>query len=185
MIFESILIFLRRVNRVVALAVGVILVLTIAFTLADITLRQMGSSLGGSDEISGYVMAAVASWGLSYALLELAHVRIDLLRLRLSSTGRWVLDILSMLTLTVTTLVVAIYAWPVLAKSIERGSRANTPLETPLWIPQAVWFSGWVWFALTSSIMLVCAIGLLAQGRSDDFNRQFGTMSEADVELSK
>lgn len=182
MAFERILALLRRVNSAIALAVGVVLALTAAFVLADITLRQFGRSFGGSDEISGYVMAMAASWGLPYALTELAHVRIDLLRRRLHSPGRIVLDLLAMLTLTATTLVVAFQAWPVLGKSIERGSRANTALETPLWIPQAVWFSGWVWFAATACLMLLCAIGLVAGRRQESVERHFGATPETGSE---
>lgn len=185
MIFERILTLLRRINHAIALAVGVLLALTVAFILLDITLRQLGSSLGGSSEISGYVMAATASWGLSFALIELAHVRIDFLRLRFRTWGRIVMDLLAIGTLAVTTVVVAVQTWPVLGKSLQSSARANTPLETPLWIPQTIWFSGWLWFALTASLMLLCAIGLLASGRLQSFDDQFGTVSEADAKDSE
>lgn len=154
-----------------------------AFILLDITLRQLGDSLGGSDEISGYVMAITASWGLSYTLLERAHVRIDLLRLRMPTGGRAFLDILAIATLAITVTVVAFEAWPVLAKSLESHSLANTSLATPLWIPQTIWFVGWVWFAVSASIMLVCGIGLLLTQRFESFERSFGTISEAEAEL--
>ena len=53
---------LRRANRAIALILGAGLILTVLFILTDVILRKLGSaSLGGSDEISGYVMAAVAS----------------------------------------------------------------------------------------------------------------------------
>ena len=84
---EIILTVLRRSNRVIALAVGLLLIATILFILLDIILRQFGRSFGGSEEISGYVMAGVASWGLAFALLEQAHVRIDLVRLKLRPMG--------------------------------------------------------------------------------------------------
>lgn len=182
MIFDRILAILRRINHGIALAVGVALALTVAFILLDITLRQLGSSLGGSSEISGYVMAATASWGLPFALMELAHVRIDFLRLKLHTWGRVVLDLLAIACLAVTIIVVAVQTWPVLAKSLKSSALANTPLATPLWIPQTIWFSGWVWFALTASVMLLCAIGLLASGRLQSFEDQFGTVSEGDTD---
>lgn len=181
MVFEHIINGLRRINAAVALIVGAVLALTVIFILVDITMRQLGGSLGGSDEISGYVMAITASWGLSYALLELAHVRIDLLRLRLRPLGRSVLDMLSIAALAATTSLVAFQAWPVLGKSLQSHSLANTPLATPLWIPQMIWFSGWVWFAATSVLMLICAIGLLAARRAEFFDQRFGTVSEADA----
>lgn len=52
---------LRRMNSWLALLVGIVVLATAGFVIADITLRQFGHSFGGSDEISGYVMAAVAS----------------------------------------------------------------------------------------------------------------------------
>lgn len=149
---------LRRVNLGIAIALGVLLLLTVGFTIADISLRAMGNSLGGSDEISGYVMAIVASWGLGYALIERAHVRIDLLRRRLLGRVRSVLDVSALATTAIVAVVVAWRAWPVLSKSLERGATANTPLETPLWWPQSLWFAGWVLFAVTAIGVVVVTV---------------------------
>ncbi|MBO6512073.1 MAG: TRAP transporter small permease subunit, partial [Roseibium sp.] len=79
---------IRRINDRLAIAVGLILLGCVAFTLIEIVARRLGGSLGGVDEISGYVMAVTTSWGISYALTEQAHVRIDLLRQRLVPFGR-------------------------------------------------------------------------------------------------
>ena len=68
--------------------------------LADIVLRQLGSSFGGTDEISGYVMAIATSWGMAFTLLELGHVRIDILRGRAGDLGRALFDLFAMLVLT-------------------------------------------------------------------------------------
>ncbi|WP_349358120.1 TRAP transporter small permease [Stappia sp.] len=154
---------LRRVNAGLALVLGVVLIVTAGFVILDITLRQFARSLGGSDEISGYVMAGVASWGLSYALTELAHVRIDLVRQRLAAGGRALMDLFSITVLAGTAVIIAVQAWPVLEKTLARGSRANTALETPLWIPQLVWFSGWLWFAVSASLLVVLTAVLVAR----------------------
>ena len=80
---------LSRMNYAIALIGGVVLLATVIFILVDIFLRQFaGRGLGGSDEISGYVIAGVAAWGFSYALVERAHVRIDVLTGRLPAAGR-------------------------------------------------------------------------------------------------
>lgn len=179
----SILQLLVRTNRAVALCLGLALLATVVLVLADVGLRQIGHSLGGSDEISGYVMAAVASWGLACGLVERAHVRIDLIRLRVNQRGKAALDVLAIIVLTAVVLLVAWYAWPVLEKTLARGSRANTPLATPLWIPQGIWFAGWLWFALTSTVMSLCGIALLRSGRNDAFDQQFGTPSETEEPL--
>lgn len=173
---------LRRANRLVALVLGAALVLTVLFILTDVVLRGLGrGSLGGSDEISGYVMAAVASWGLACALVQRAHVRIDVIRLKLAAPGRAVMDILAMIVTNAVVLLVAYQSWPVLQKTLERGSRANTPLETPLWIPQGIWFAGWLWFALTATALTLIAIAYLAAGRRDAFEATAGIGSEVEL----
>lgn len=154
---------LRAANRGIGLILGLVLAATIAFVIADVVLRQMGRSLGGSDEISGYAMGVLASWGLAVALAERAHVRIDLLRQGLATRGRAALDLGAMAALAFVAVLVAWQAWPVLGKTLERGSRANTPLETPLWIPQGLWFAGWLWFAICAALTLLAAVLIAAR----------------------
>ena len=157
---------LRRGNRAIGLVCGLVLLATGGLILIEILLRQTPfGALGGSDEYAGYAMAAIATWGFSYALVERAHIRIDLLQRQLLPAGRVAFDLISLLLLAATTWVVTFHSWTVLAKTLERGSRANTPLETPLWIPQTLWFGGWVWFALTATLLLLVVVALLLRRR--------------------
>src|SRR6056297_761213 len=89
---------LRRINRGVAMAVGLFLLACAAFVLSDILLRQVEASFGGTDEISGYVMAIATSWGMGYALIELGHVRIDLIRSRGGAVVRALFDLFALAT---------------------------------------------------------------------------------------
>lgn len=180
---QDILTFLRKLNRVVAILVGIGLLLVAAFVLSDILLRQIGASFGGTDEISGYAMAIAAAWGMSYTLLELGHVRIDLLRSRLASRGRVLMDLFSMLVLTLTISLLAQKCWPVLAKSLANDSRANTVLETPLWWVQVPWFAGWIWFALMAWVTLVAALALFLRGDFDQTEKAIGAFAEQDALL--
>lgn len=157
---------LRRINDRLAVVAGLALLLTAGYILADIILRRFDASFGGTDEISGYVMAGMTSWAMAFALTKLAHVRIDLLRIKLPAFGRAILDCFALWTLAATALYVAFQGWHVLERSIRLGSTANTPLETPLWIPQTIWWSGWAWFALSASIL---ALALLWQTVSRRF----------------
>lgn len=169
---------LRRVNDAVAVAVGGLLLACVAFILADVTLRRFGSGLGGTDEISGYAMAGATSWGMAYALTSLAHVRIDLLRQRLAGRGRATLDLLSLATLAGVALGVAWFGWGVLARTLVNQSRANTPLETPLWIPQALWWSGWVWFAASAILLWMAAAALALRRDTDAVDGAIGARDE-------
>ena len=172
--------WLRAINKGVALAVGLGLLLCAGFVLTDIIMRQIGTSLGGTEEIAGYAMALATSWGMSYTLLELGHVRIDLFRSRAGSFGRALFDVFSMVVMSGVVITIAIKAWPVVERSLVNGSTANTPLETPLIWVQMPWFAGWVWFALMSSLTTLAALSLLLRRRHADAESFVGAFAEQD-----
>lgn len=172
---------LRRLNRTIALVTGVVLMACAGVVLADIVLRQMGSSFGGTDEISGYVMAIATSWGMAYTLLELGHVRIDILRGRTVRLGRALFDLVAMLMLTGTVTLIAYKCWPVVERSLANASRANTPLETPLAWVQIPWFAGWIWFAVMAWLTLTAAVLLVVKGRFADAEDAIGCFGEEEA----
>ena len=158
---ERLLAVLHSLNRWIAILIGIMLLACAGVVMLDIVLRRMGTSFGGTDEISGYVMAIATSWGMAYTLLHLGHVRIDILRGRVGAAGRAVFDLVAMAVLSGTITLIALRSWPVVERSLANGSRANTPLETPLALVQAPWFAGWVWFALVSWLTFLAALSLV------------------------
>ncbi|MEP0503475.1 MAG: TRAP transporter small permease [Paracoccaceae bacterium] len=172
---------LRVINKGVALVVGFGLLLCAGFVLADIIMRQIGTSFGGTEEIAGYAMALATSWGMSYTLLELGHVRIDLLRSRADSFKRALFDVFSMIVMSGVIVTIAIKAWPVLERSINNGSRANTPLETPLVWVQLPWFAGWVWFAVMTTLTTLAALSLLLKRRHSETENFVGAFAEQET----
>lgn len=175
---ETLLHRLRRLNHGIALLTGVLLLACAVIVLADIVLRQMGSSFGGTDEISGYVMAIATSWGMAFTLLELGHVRIDILRGRVGQLGRALFDLTSMAVLTASVTLIAYKCWPVLSRSLANSSKANTPLETPLAWVQTPWFAGWVWFAVMAWLTLIAATLLVIKGRFEEADSAIGCFGE-------
>ena len=169
---------LKQINSYVALLAGLCLLACVLIILIEIVVRQLGMSLGGTDEISGYVMAVTTSWGVSYALTERAHVRIDLLRTKCLPTGRAIMDCIAILALAGTAIVIAWRGWSVLSKTLSTGAKANTALETPLWIPQLLWWSGWLWFAISAVLIATVTLMLLIQRRYDDVNEIAGMRDE-------
>lgn len=172
---------LRRLNRGIALVIGLGLLACAGFVLLDIILRQVGTSFGGTEEIAGYAMALATSWGMGYALLELAHVRIDLLRVRTGQFIRSLFDLFAMVLMSAVIVTVAVKAWPVLERSITNGSTANTPLETPLAWVQTPWFAGWVWFAAMSCLVTLAALSLIVKGRFAETESFVGAFAEQDT----
>lgn len=175
---QTVLQRLRSVNRGIAILTGLLLLVCACVVLLDIVLRRLGASLGGTDEISGYVMAIATSWGMAFTLLELGHVRIDILRARSGRVLRSLLDLFAMAVMAGTVTMIAVKCWPVLARSLANSSRANTPLETPLALVQAPWFAGWVWFALVTWATLIAALVLVLKGRFEQSEAAIGCASE-------
>lgn len=178
---ERFLTTLRQVNRWVAILVGIMLLATAAVVLLDIVLRQIGTSFGGTDEISGYAMAIATSWGMGFALMELGHVRIDLVRAQMRPLGRSLFDLVSLLVLSGTITLIAVKCWPVLERSVALSSHANTPLETPLWMVQLPWFAGWAWFALMAWLTFIAALVLVLSGRFAASEAAIGAFGEQET----
>lgn len=144
---------------------GLLLIATVIMVVVEIAMRGLlGFSLGASTELSGYVLAISASWAFAHALFLKAHIRIDVVYLQLPQALRAAMDVLALVTFVLFSAVVARAAWGVAAESLSRGSLANTPLHTPLWIPQALWLLGLVWFCLAVVLLLVrVGLALLAR----------------------
>lgn len=115
-------------------------------------------------ELSTYALAVGASWSFAYALLHRAHVRIDVIRRLLPDRGRAILDLLALISLAALGLLLAWHAWGTMATSWSLGARENTPLATPLVIPQALWVWGLVWFTIVAFQQTVVALLTLARG---------------------
>jgi len=134
----------------------------------DIFIRKfLGFTIGGSDELSGYAFAISTSWSLAFVALHRGNVRVDviyqLLPVRLSA----LLDWLSLVALGVFMVVLTYYASFVAETSWLQNSAANTPLATPLWIPQGLWALGLVWMCIVLALMLIRASVALVTGDLD------------------
>ncbi len=154
-----------RVSTWAAWLSGGLLFLTAVLIAVEVVLRKVFAlSLGGADEISNYVLAVTSSWTFGYALLRKAHIRIDALYLRLGRGARVALDLAALVLFALCAALIAGYAFQVLHTSILRRSVANTPLATPLWIPQGLWFAGIALLFATVLVLLAATLGRLAAG---------------------
>ena len=174
----------RRTSRAMAWVAGGLLLVAVALVVAEIVLRLMGSGLASAHELSGYILAVVSAWGFAYALVERVHVRIDVVYLNCGTPLRAAMDALALVTVAAVAAVIVWQAIGVVDTSIARGSRANTPLQTPLWIPQAIWFAGLVWFLITALVLtLRVAVALVARRPDLVVALSQGTASPADPEV--
>ena len=132
----------------------------------DLILRKtLGISMGGADEIAGYVLAVTSAWAFPVTLLKRSHIRVDILYARLGLKPRVALDLFALACMAVLVSTLAFHAWNVLQDSIEYRSVSNTPLQVPQWIPQSIWFAGYLFFALTLLSLALVSLGHLLRGR--------------------
>jgi TRAP-type C4-dicarboxylate transport system permease small subunit len=142
--------------------------LTIASVLLisfDVLCRKfIGWTTGGADELSSYAFAISTSWSLAFATLQRANVRVDVLYQYMPVRVAAVLDWLSLVALGTFMGVLTFYAYDVVGASIAQNSHANTPLATPLFIPQGLWFLGLVFMCVILAMMLLRASVALVTG---------------------
>jgi len=175
---DGVLRVIKTVNRVILIGLGILLWGGVMIVLIDITLRLFGTSLGGTDEVTGYLMAILAAWGMGYTLTVLGHIRIEALRDRLGEHLKLAVDVVAIASVAVVVTLIAVKGWPVVERSWLSDSRANTPLETLLWTVQLPWLLGWAWFALVAWVQLFAAVIFIARGKKACALELIGTANE-------
>jgi TRAP-type C4-dicarboxylate transport system permease small subunit len=154
-----------RVSRIGAILGGALLLLAAIVISVDITLRYTVSrTLGGADELSGYALAISSAWGLSAALLTRSHIRIDTVYVRVPIRARAALDILSLTVFAGFFALVAWHGWGVVDQSWTAGSRSMSALETPVIVPQLLWFLGLMFLIAVALLLLARALTALRAG---------------------
>ncbi|SHF53612.1 TRAP-type mannitol/chloroaromatic compound transport system, small permease component [Modicisalibacter ilicicola DSM 19980] len=155
---------------------GLLILLTVGMVTLEVISRGIwGRSLGASTELSGYVLAISASWSFAHALFRKAHIRIDLVYLRLPLTARAILDLVALASLGLFCVFVAGAVLGVASHSYAQGSLANTPLQTPLWIPQWLWAGGMLWFSAAVTVLLLRVLLALLARQPEQVQRLAGS----------
>lgn len=146
-------------------------------TLYDIVARRLfGHSVQGVNEVGAYLLAIVSAFGFSSALLQKAHSRVDFLFPRMPPIMIAVLNLLASVLLFGLAALSAWQGWHVLEESLLFDSRASTPLQTPMWIPQGLWLAGLGVFAGVTFACAVHACILFAKDRAR-LNELYGPLS--------
>ncbi len=160
---------------------GAALLFLSGFVALETLLRKVfNTSLQGADELGGYVLAFGASAAFVVALIDRAHVRIDVLHQRLPVAPRAWIDFAAVLSLGVLGLFFLYIGWFVVTDTIAYGSTAATPWRTPLIYPQGAWYAGLAVFAIASFWLSARALRLVVTGRIDQVAREFAPCSAAE-----
>lgn len=155
------------------------------FVALETVLRKaFNTSLQGADELGGYILALGASLAFIVAMIDRAHIRIDVLHARFPVFLQAVIDWLSVISLGVLGLFFLYVGWFVISDTMAYGSTAATPWRTPLIWPQSAWYAGLAIFALCSFAMAWRATRLFFAGRHAQLAAEFNPVS-AEEELSE
>ncbi|QJQ95203.1 MULTISPECIES: TRAP transporter small permease subunit [Halomonadaceae] len=139
--------------------------------------RLLSHSVQGVDEIGGYVLAVTGAVGFSAALLNRMHTRIELGLHRLPAALQGGLNCTAAVLLAGFAIFMLSRVWDAWQESISYGSRASTPLQTPLWIPQGIWLAGMALFALVAAALALHSMWLLIRARHATLNTLYGPPS--------
>lgn len=144
---------------------GAITLASVLLICFDVIVRKFfGFTTGGADELSGYAFAISTSWSLAFVVLHRGNVRVDALYQLFPVRVTAVLDWIALVALGVFMVYLTYFASFVAETSWVQNSAANTPLATPLWIPQGLWVAGLVWMCAVLALMLVRASVALVTG---------------------
>ncbi len=159
---------LGKISKVSVVVSGILLFGMSFFIVFEVLIRKFFSvSTQGAEEYSSYALAFVSAWAFSFALLNKSHIRIDVIYTKLSKKVKHALDILSLAFLIIFMTPVSYYCFEVIKTSFLRNSKANTPLKTPLWIPQTLWFIGILFFTLLLIVLFVKTVRYLMRKEYD------------------
>src|SRR5690606_26402174 len=144
----------HRLVAIASLIAGyAFLFLSIMISVEVITRKFFGFSFQGVDEVGGYALAIGCAFSFGYALLLRGHTRVDILLVNLHPAVRALLNVVAALSMAAFAVFMAWQGWVALDETLEFDSRASTPLQTPLWIPQTLWVAGMVVFALIALLI--------------------------------
>lgn len=154
-----------RLSRTAARIGGAIILFSALMVCADVISRRMpGMTMSGSDEISGYLFAIATALSLPHALLHRANVRIDAGYALMPPRLRYALDLFGLALLSVFAAFVTWRAALAVEVTWANGSRAITPLQTPLILPQSAWLAGRLLLCLCLLLVLSAMIATGLRG---------------------
>ena len=158
------------------------------FVSAETVARKLFNfSFEGADEMGGYVLAVGSSLAFVVALVDRAHIRIDVLHARFPRRLAAVTDWMSIVSLAVLGLFIVYVGRLTIVDTLAYGSTAPTPWATPLIWPQALWYGALCLFALCAVLMAVRATRLLLAGDLNRLSTEFhpkGAIEELQEEIS-
>jgi len=160
-----------RISRACAWLGGIMLLLAAVLVSVEVLSRKLLTVVfSGSDELAAYLFASGTAFSLAHVLVTRGHVRIDALYLHLPTRVRAVLDVVALLLMLVLAGTLIERGFDLVHTNFTEWNRSNTPLRTPLALPQIPWLFGLALFFV--AVVLALVRTLLAHARGDSLTAQ-------------
>jgi TRAP-type C4-dicarboxylate transport system permease small subunit len=178
---RSLPVVLQGLSALFANICGYILLALAVLVAAETLGRKLFSfSLQGVDELGGYALAVGSSLAFTTALIERAHIRIELFHVKLPTPLQMALNWSAVTSIAAFGGLLAWVCFTILRDSLDYNSTAATPWATPLIYPQSLWYAGIVIFAIVSVTMALHATYLLVIGDGGALNKFYGPKEAAE-----
>ena len=162
-----------------------LIAMCIAIVCEAILRKAANVSLGGVNEITGYVFAVTTAWALPYALWVRANVRIDAFYTKSGTRLRLMFELLALVSIAVFFGYLTFRVGAHAIDSFLSDRRSNTSLQTPLAVPQLLWLAGMGVQMITVGVLGFKMGSALVAGKPEVAIAVMASGTEEDVAGSK
>jgi TRAP-type C4-dicarboxylate transport system permease small subunit len=168
----------QRLSRILAWIAGAIILVGCAglITIDVVTRYFFRRGMVESFEISGYALAACIGLGMAFTVTSKANIRVDILLDALPDRLRVICDILASLSLTIIAVTLAWFTFGTLQASWSMNAKSVSVLQTPMILPQGIWWVGLFWFACMAVLTPIQAIARLVGRDRKGFDGLIGSL---------
>jgi TRAP-type C4-dicarboxylate transport system permease small subunit len=168
----------QRISRIFAWVAGAIILFGCAFliTIDVITRYFFKRGMVESFEISGYALAASIGLGMAFTVTQKANIRVDILLDALPDPVRIACDLVASLALALIAATLAWFTFGTLQASWSMGARSVSSLQTPMILPQGIWWVGLFWFAFMAVLVPIQAVTRLIARDRKGFDGLVGSL---------
>ena len=144
-----------------------------------------------SFEISGYMLAACIGLGLAFTVTSKSNIRVDILLDAFPYRLRAACDLLAAIALAVIAVALVWFTWKTLAQSWSMNAKSTSVMQTPMVLPQGLWWIGLLWFALMAVLLPLQAIMRLVAADQRGFDKLIGSLrvteelEQAGIDMAK
>lgn len=167
-----------RISRWLAWIAGGVVLLGCGglITIDVITRAIFRRGMVESFELSGYALAVAVGLGLAFTVTQKSNIRVDIALEPLPRALRRGFDLLAAIALALVAVALAWFAWGTLAQSWQMDAKSVTTLQTPMVIPQGLWWLGIMWFAIVAVLAPIRAAMCWLARDTAGFDARIGSL---------